>query len=149
LGTSLYIRQPLTHRIIGRKFKEIKRFPFKPNSAYAFAVNDCAARQSYHGRELITASQTTRDTILITWNSRNIAQGQKHRSPGCSVAACADEVIAPTPVRGGSISTSEVRALQGGAGIAVAEYAHSLADVQPHPATSLREPQAPSQSRSS
>jgi len=81
LGTSLYIRQPLTHRIIGRKFKEIKRFPFKPNSAYAFAVNDCAARQSYHGRELITASQTTRDTILITWNSRNIAQGQKHRAP--------------------------------------------------------------------
>jgi len=81
LGTSLYVRRPLTHRIMGRKFKEIKRFPFKPNSAYAFAVNDCAARQSYHGRELITASHTTRDTILITWNSRNIAQGQKHRSP--------------------------------------------------------------------
>src|SRR5215471_4478634 len=81
LGTSLYIRQPLSHRLIGRKFKEIKRFPFKPNSAYAFAVNDCAERQSYHGRELITASQTTRDTILITWNSRDIAQGQKHRSP--------------------------------------------------------------------
>ena len=81
LGTSLYIRRPLSYRLIGRSFQEIKRFPFKPNSAYAFAVNDCPARQSYHGREVITASQTTRDTILITWNSRNIAQGQKHRSP--------------------------------------------------------------------
>jgi hypothetical protein len=79
LGTSLYIRRPLSQRVIGRKFKEIKRFSFKPNSAYAFAVNDCATRQSYHGRELITASQTIRDTILITWNSRNIAQGQKYR----------------------------------------------------------------------
>jgi len=80
LGTSLYIKQPLVHRLVGRRFKEVKRFPFRPNSAYAIAVNDCAARQSYHGRELITASQTTRDSILITWNSRNIAQGQKHRS---------------------------------------------------------------------
>jgi hypothetical protein len=80
LGTSLYIRQPFAHRLIGRTFKEIKRFPFKPNSAYALAVNDCAARQSYHGRELITACETTRDSILLTWNSRNIAQGQKHRS---------------------------------------------------------------------
>ena len=81
LGTSLYIKSPLAHRLVGRKFEEIKRFPFKPNSAYAIAVNDCPARQSYHGRELITASQTTRDSILITWNSRNITQGQKHRSP--------------------------------------------------------------------
>jgi hypothetical protein len=80
LGTSLYVRQPFSHRLIGRKFKEIKRFAFKPNSAYAFAVNDCGARQSYHGRELITASQTTRDSILLTWNSRNIAQGQKHHA---------------------------------------------------------------------
>ena len=80
LGTSLYIKQPLVHRLVGRRYKEVKRFPFKTNSAYAIAVNDSAARQSYHGRELITARHTTRDSILITWNSRNIAQGQKHRS---------------------------------------------------------------------
>jgi len=78
LGTSLYVKRPLAHRLLGRKFKEIKRFPFKPNSAYAIAVNDCPERQSYHGRELITASQTTRDSIIIAWLSRNIALGQKH-----------------------------------------------------------------------
>jgi hypothetical protein len=78
LGTSLYVKRPLGHRLVGRKFEEIKRFPFKPNSAYAIAVNDCPERQSYHGRELITASQTTRDSIIIAWLSRNIALGQKH-----------------------------------------------------------------------
>jgi hypothetical protein len=78
LGTSLYIRQSLARRLMGSKFKEIKRFPFKPNSAYAIAVNDCPERQSYHGRELITATQTTRDSIIIAWLSRNVALGQKH-----------------------------------------------------------------------
>ena len=78
LGTSLYVKQPLPYRLVGRKYKEIKRFPFKPNSAYAIAVNDCPQRQSYHGRELITASQTARDSIIIAWLSRNIALGQKH-----------------------------------------------------------------------
>jgi hypothetical protein len=78
LGTSLYTKLPLAHRLVGRKFKEIKRFPFRPNSAYAIAVNDCAQRQSYHGRELITAGQTVRDSIIIAWLSRKIDLGQKH-----------------------------------------------------------------------
>jgi len=78
LGTSLYIKRSLAHRLIGSKFKEIKRFPFKPNSSYAIAVNDCPARQSFHGRELITATRTTRDSIIIAWLSRNVALGQKH-----------------------------------------------------------------------
>jgi hypothetical protein len=67
LGSSLYVKLPLAHRLLGRKFKEVKRFPFKPNSAYAFAVNDCSQRQSYHGRELITADHAVRDSIIITW----------------------------------------------------------------------------------
>jgi len=79
LGTSLYIKRPLINRLVGQKFAEIKRFPFKPNSAYAIAVNDCPERQSYHGRELITAGQTTRDSIIIAWLSRNIVLGQRHR----------------------------------------------------------------------
>ena len=78
LGTSLYVKRPLAHRLIGHKFKEIKRFPFRPNSSYAIAVNDCPQRQSYHGRELITAGQTVRDSIIISWLSRKIPLGQKH-----------------------------------------------------------------------
>ena len=78
LGTSLYTKLPLAHRLIGRKFKEIKRFPFRPNSSYAIAVNDCPERQSYHGRELISAGQTVRDSIIISWLSRKIPLGQKH-----------------------------------------------------------------------
>jgi hypothetical protein len=78
LGTSLYTKLPLAHRLVGRKFKEVKRFPFRPNSAYAIAVNDCPQRQSYHGRELITASRTVRDSIIVTWASRWTALRQKH-----------------------------------------------------------------------
>ena len=78
LGTSLYVKRPLPQRLIGPKFKEIKRFPFKPNSAYAIAINDCPERQSYHGRELITARQTIRDSIIMTWLSREVSLGQKH-----------------------------------------------------------------------
>jgi hypothetical protein len=78
LGTSLYVKQPLPQRLLGNKYKEIKRFPFKPNSAYAIAVNDCPERQSYHGRELITEDNTVRDSIIITWLSQKAMLGQKH-----------------------------------------------------------------------
>jgi hypothetical protein len=78
LGTSLYVKQPLPQRLLGNKYKEIKRFPFKPNSAYAIAVNDCPERQSYHGRELITEDNTVRDSIIITWLSQKTMLGQKH-----------------------------------------------------------------------
>jgi hypothetical protein len=78
LGTSLYTKQPLAYRFLGQSFKEAKRFPFKPNFGYAFAVNDCPQRQSFHGRELIAAKDTVRDSILMCWLSRWIAVGQKH-----------------------------------------------------------------------
>jgi hypothetical protein len=47
LGTSVYRR---LKRLIGSSFEEVKRFPFKPNSAYAFAVSQGPKRTSWHGR---------------------------------------------------------------------------------------------------
>jgi hypothetical protein len=78
LGTSLYTKQPIPYRLIGQMFKEAKRFPFKPNFGYAFAVNDCRERQSFHGRELIDAKDTVRDSILMCWLSHWVPVGQKH-----------------------------------------------------------------------
>jgi hypothetical protein len=79
LGTSVYVKRPFPHRLVGRKFREVKRFPFRPNSAYAIAVNDCPERQSYHGRELITAGHTIRDSIIVAWLSRSVSVfGRKH-----------------------------------------------------------------------
>ncbi|HWB45914.1 MAG TPA: hypothetical protein VG900_10785, partial [Hyphomicrobiaceae bacterium] len=51
LGTSLFRR----HRgFLGSSFEEAKRFQFKPNSAYAFAVSDSAKRTSWHGRDRLS-----------------------------------------------------------------------------------------------
>jgi hypothetical protein len=80
LGTSLYKKQPLAHRLLGRPFKEIKRFPFLANSAGAFAVNDCAERQSYHGRELIGASAGVRDMIMVMWLSSPMTFAARHNA---------------------------------------------------------------------
>ncbi len=80
LGTSLYKKLPLHYRLLGRTFEEVKRFPFLPNSAYAFAVNDCDKRQSYHGRELIGSSSAARDSILVMWMSSPMAFAARHNS---------------------------------------------------------------------
>jgi hypothetical protein len=80
LGTSLYEKLPVAYRLVGRTFKEVKRFPFKPNSAYAFAVNDCETRQSYHGRELIGTTTAPRDSILVMWLSSPMAFAARHNS---------------------------------------------------------------------
>ncbi len=78
LGTSLYKKLPVAYRLIGRTFEEVKRFQFLPNSAYAFAVNDCSARRSYHGRELIGQSTRARDSILVMWMSRPMNFAARH-----------------------------------------------------------------------
>jgi hypothetical protein len=70
LGTSLYVRQSLPLRLLGTKFREIKRFPFRPNSVYALAVNDCPERESLHGRETISGHAVVRDSIIVSWLSR-------------------------------------------------------------------------------
>lgn len=80
LGTSLYKKLPIAYRLIGRAYDEVKRFQFLPNSAYAFAVNDCDERQSYHGRELIGSSTGARDSMLVMWLSSPMAFASRHNS---------------------------------------------------------------------
>jgi hypothetical protein len=62
LGTSVYRRNK---GLIMGSFEEVKRFPFKPNSAYAFAVSDSAKRRSWHGRELISGFNGVRNTLML------------------------------------------------------------------------------------
>jgi hypothetical protein len=62
LGTSIFRRHK---RLIGGSFEEVKRFPFRPNSGYAFAVSDGPTRKSWHGRELITGFTGVRHTLML------------------------------------------------------------------------------------
>jgi hypothetical protein len=62
LGTSLFVR----HRgLIRSSFEEVKRFAFKPNSAYAFAVSDSKTRTSWHGRDRLTGFTGVRNTLMV------------------------------------------------------------------------------------
>jgi hypothetical protein len=62
LGTSLFRHE---RGLFGGTFHEVKRFPFLPNSAYAFAVSDSATRKSWHGREQLTGSTCVRNTLMV------------------------------------------------------------------------------------
>jgi hypothetical protein len=62
LGTSLFVRH---RRLLGSSFEEVKRFPFKPNSAYAFAVSDSKTCTSWHGRERLTGFTGVRNTLMV------------------------------------------------------------------------------------
>jgi hypothetical protein len=62
LGTSLFVRH---RRLLGGTFEEVKRFPFRPNSAYAFAVSDSPQRTSWHGRERLTGFAGVRNTLMV------------------------------------------------------------------------------------
>jgi len=62
LGTSLFQRE---RSLLGGKFREVKRFPFKPNSAYAFAVSDSDTRKSWHGRDRLTGFTSVRNTLML------------------------------------------------------------------------------------
>ena len=62
LGTSLFVR----HRgLLLSSFEEVKRFAFKPNSAYAFAVSESPQRTSWHGRERLSGFTGVRNTLMI------------------------------------------------------------------------------------
>jgi hypothetical protein len=79
LGTSLYRERSFLSRIIGRRFEELKRFPFLPNSAGTFAVNDKPDRTSWHGRELIKGASTVRDSLIVAFLSKETPEfGSKH-----------------------------------------------------------------------
>ena len=67
LGTSVYVRQPWTKRMFGEKFKEVERFPFRPNSSCAFVVNRLPEKTSWHGRELVSADAGVRNLILCQY----------------------------------------------------------------------------------
>ncbi len=67
LGTSVYKRQPWTKRILGEGFKEVERFPFRPNSSCAFVVNRLPNKTSWHGRELVGADAGVRNLILCQY----------------------------------------------------------------------------------
>jgi hypothetical protein len=62
LGTSIFRRH---QRLIGGSFEEVKRFPFKPNSGYGFAVSDSAKRRSWHGREQLSGFTGVRNTLML------------------------------------------------------------------------------------
>lgn len=68
LGTSLFRRHK---RLIGSSFEEVKRFPFKPNSGYAFAVSDGPDRQSWHGRETLAGFTGVRNTLMLLFQQES------------------------------------------------------------------------------
>jgi hypothetical protein len=79
LGTSLYREKQFVNRLFGSRFEEIGRFPFLPNSAGTFAVNDLPGRRSWHGRELITGANVVRDSIIVSYLSESRPDfGSKH-----------------------------------------------------------------------
>lgn len=49
------------------RFAKVKQFPFKPNSAYAFVVNNTVMKKSWHGREKLPPGAGVRNTILSTF----------------------------------------------------------------------------------
>lgn len=71
LGTALYRRKPgpLSRGDWHMSFALARQFEFRPNSGYAFVVNDSAARQSWHGRERLPAGAGVRNTLLNTFYS--------------------------------------------------------------------------------
>jgi len=69
LGTALYRRKVLAPPAgpWRWRFERVKQFPFKPNSAYAFAVNNTVRKKSWHGRERLPAGSGVRNTLLNTF----------------------------------------------------------------------------------
>jgi hypothetical protein len=62
LGTSLFRRR---RGILGSTFEEVKRFSFRPNTAYAFPVSDSPTRASWHGRDRLTSMAGVRNTLMV------------------------------------------------------------------------------------
>jgi hypothetical protein len=69
LGTSVYVAEPWYRRVLGQRFREVDRFPYRPNSAAAFAVNNLPHRKSLHGRELVEVENCVRNLMIVTWFS--------------------------------------------------------------------------------
>lgn len=69
LGTALYRRKPLALPVGGwrKRFTQVKQFEFRPNSGYAFVVNNTITKKSWHGREELPAGSGVRNTLLNTF----------------------------------------------------------------------------------
>jgi len=69
LGTALYRRNlfALPGGDWRRRFTEVKRFAFRPNSGYAFVVNNTLRKKSWHGRERLPEGAGVRNTLLTTF----------------------------------------------------------------------------------
>jgi hypothetical protein len=69
LGTALYRRRLLAWPFgpWRNRFVKVKQFDFRPNSGYAFVVNNTLARKSWHGREQLRAGAGVRNTLLNTF----------------------------------------------------------------------------------
>jgi hypothetical protein len=79
LGTSIYRERPMLNRLLGNRFEEVGRFPFLPNSAGTFVVNSRPDRTSWHGRELIKGANTVRDSIIVSFLSKEMPEfGSRH-----------------------------------------------------------------------
>ena len=68
LGTALY-RRKLGWPLGGwrHRFARVKQFDFRPNSGYAFVVNNTLAKKSWHGRERLPEGAGVRNTLLNTF----------------------------------------------------------------------------------
>jgi len=69
LGTALYRRKPgpLSKGDWRASFTLARQFEFRPNTGYAFVVNDGPSRQSWHGRDPLPAGAGVRNTLLNTF----------------------------------------------------------------------------------
>jgi hypothetical protein len=69
LGTALYRRRQFTLPFGDwhRRFEKVKQFAFRPNSGYAFVVNNALTKKSWHGRERLPAGAGVRNTLLNTF----------------------------------------------------------------------------------
>jgi hypothetical protein len=69
LGTALYRRKLLGWPLGGwrNRFDKVKQFAFRPNSGYAFVVNNTLTHKSWHGREQLPVGAGVRNTLLNTF----------------------------------------------------------------------------------
>jgi hypothetical protein len=69
LGTALFRRRPLALPVGDwrRQFAVVKQFEFRPNSCYAFVVNNTLRKKSWHGRERLADGAGVRNTLLNTF----------------------------------------------------------------------------------
>jgi len=69
LGTALYRRRLLAWPFGAwqKRFDKMKQFEFRPNSGYAFVVNNTLFKKSWHGRERLRPGAGIRNTLLNTF----------------------------------------------------------------------------------